>query len=155
MDGDKAVAPARQKLRIVLSGVRVLDFTLIGAGPTCTMYLGDLGADVIKIDPPGGKIGRKLGPPWYKDRSSIDVAFNRGKRSICPDLKSQDGREIAFELAQRADILVESFRPGVMDRLGLGCETLSRVNSGIVYCSVSGYGSHDGVWVTGRSGGAA
>lgn len=129
-------------LRDTLKGVRVADFSQIGAGPTCTMFLGDLGADVIKVEPPAGDIGRMLGPPWVAaDLSSVFAAFNRNKRSVCLDLKSEQGLEVARRLVRSCDVLVESFRPGVMDRFGLGYEAVHAANPRIVYCSVSAYGS--------------
>jgi crotonobetainyl-CoA:carnitine CoA-transferase CaiB-like acyl-CoA transferase len=127
-------------IRDCLQGLSVLDFTQIGAGPTCTMMLADFGADVIKVEPPTGDVGRQLGPPWYGAHSAVFVAFNRGKRSIGLDLKQQAGRDIARRLALQADILVESFRPGVMDALGLGYAALSAESPKLVYCAVSGFG---------------
>ena len=138
-------------LRNSLENIRVLDFTQIGAGPLATMLLADLGADVIKVEPLKGDVGRKLGPPWYNGQSPIFIAFNRGKRSLCIDLKTEDGQSIIRELAEKVDIVVESFRPGVMDRLGLGYDSLKKTNPGLVYCSVSAYGqtgpyaSHPGI----------
>jgi crotonobetainyl-CoA:carnitine CoA-transferase CaiB-like acyl-CoA transferase len=127
-------------IRTCLQGMSVLDFTQIGAGPTCTMMLADFGADVIKVEPPTGDVGRQLGPPWYGAHSAVFVAFNRGKRSIGLDLKQPAGRDIARRLALRADILVESFRPGVMDALGLGYAALSAESPKLIYCAVSGFG---------------
>ena len=127
-------------IRSCLEGTTVLDFTQIGAGPTCTMMLGDFGADVIKVESPAGDVGRQLGPPWSGPHSAVFVAFNRGKRSIVLDLKQPDGQAVARQLALRADVLVESFRPGVMDALGLGYAALSAENQGLVYCAVSGFG---------------
>lgn len=129
-------------LKDSLRGIRVADFSQIGAGPTCSMYLGDLGADVVKVEPPSGDIGRMLGPPWVREgESAVFAAFNRNKRSLCLDLKAEDGRQAALELVSSCDVLVESFRPGVMARLGLGYDTVSRVNPRAIYCSVSAYGS--------------
>lgn len=129
-------------LRKSLEGVRIADFSQIGAGPTCSMFLGDLGADVIKVEPPTGDIGRVLGPPWIADDlSSVFAAFNRNKRSVCIDLKSERGLEAAIRIARSCDVLIESFRPGVMERFGLGYEAVRALNPGIVYCSVSAYGS--------------
>jgi crotonobetainyl-CoA:carnitine CoA-transferase CaiB-like acyl-CoA transferase len=106
------------------------------------MYLGDLGADIVKIEPPTGDAARKLGPPWYFEReSAIYVAFNRNKRGICLDLKTPGGLKVAQQLIDEADVLVESFRPGVMERFGLGYEQVKVRNPKIVYCSVSAYGS--------------
>ncbi len=132
----------RHMLRSSLENIRVADFSQIGAGPTCSMFLGDLGADVIKVESPSGDIGRALGPPWITDDlSSIFAAFNRNKRSICIDLKSERGLEAAIRLVRSCDVVVESFRPGVMDKLGLGYEAVRAINPGVVYCSVSAYGS--------------
>ncbi|MFG1359160.1 CaiB/BaiF CoA transferase family protein [Xanthobacter pseudotagetidis] len=133
-------ADAVSGLAGALDGLRVLDFSQIGAGPTCSMYLADLGADVVKVEPPGGDVGRALAPPWYGSEAAIFVAFNRGKRSLCLDLKAEEGRCAARRLALRADVVVESFRPGVMARLGLGYGALAAERPGLVYCSVSGFG---------------
>ena len=127
-------------VRSSLQGIKVLDFSQIGAGPTCSMMLGDLGATVIKVEPKEGDVGRHLGPPWYGSHSAVFVAFNRSKQSVCIDLKSPDGKAVARRLALEADVLVESFRPGVMDRLGLGYSSLSQERPGLIYCAVSGYG---------------
>jgi crotonobetainyl-CoA:carnitine CoA-transferase CaiB-like acyl-CoA transferase len=127
-------------IRTCLDGIRVLDFAQIGAGPTCTMMLGDFGARVVKVEPPAGDHGRRLGPPWYGALSPVHIAFNRGKQSICIDLKDPAGREVAYRLALKSDVLVESFRPGVMDQLGLGYRALSAERPDLVYCAVSGYG---------------
>ncbi len=108
-------------LNRALEGVRVLDFSQVGAGPACGMLLGDMGADVVKIEAPGGDIGRKLGPPWQQGESVVSMSFNRNKRSIVLDLKKPDGgRARRGALAAAADVVVESFRPGVMEKLGLG-----------------------------------
>ena len=123
-----------------LKGLRVLDFTQIGAGPTCSMYLGDMGADVVKVEPPSGDLGRKLGLPWVDEHSPIYEAFNRNKRSICIDLKSREGREVALKLAASADVLIESFRPKTMAAFGLDYESVRQFNDRLVYCSVSAYG---------------
>jgi crotonobetainyl-CoA:carnitine CoA-transferase CaiB-like acyl-CoA transferase len=129
-------------LRESLTGIKVVDFSQIGAGPTCSMYLGDLGADVIKVEPPSGDAGRQLGPPWYFEReSAVYVAFNRNKRGVCLDLKTKGGLQVAQRLIDEADVLVESFRPGVLERFGLGYDTVSARNPKLVYCSVSAYGS--------------
>lgn len=128
-----------------LAGVTVLDFSQIGAGPTCGMLLGDLGADVIKVEAPTGDIGRKLGPPWQNGESVVSMSFNRNKRSIAIDLKHPDGPPLVRRMAAKADVVLESFRPGVMDRLGIGYEALRAVNARIVMCSVSAYGQ-SGPW---------
>ncbi len=123
-----------------LRHLRVLDFTQIGAGPLCGMYLGDMGADVIKIEPPGGDLGRQLGLPWIDGESPVYVAFNRNKRGICIDLKSAAGLEVVHRLLEQADVLLESFRPGVMARFGLDYATLAERYPRLVYCSLSAYG---------------
>jgi len=105
------------------------------------MLLGDLGADVIKVEAPEGDLGRQLGPPWVNDTSAVFVAFNRNKRSIVLDLKTEKGLEIALQLVASADVLVESFRPGVLGRLGLGYDACRALRPDIVYCSISAYGS--------------
>jgi len=123
-----------------LEGVRVVDFSQIGAGPTCSMYLGDMGADVIKIESPAGDLGRTLGRPWILNESPVHIAFNRNKRSIAIDMKSTQGRELVRGLVAKADILIESFRPDVMARLGLSYDEVSAYNPRLVYCSVSAFG---------------
>ena len=132
-------------INAALAGIRVLDFSMVGAGPTCGMLLGDMGAEVTKIEAPGGDIGRKLGPPWQGGESVVSMSFNRNKRSLVINLKQPDGVAIALRMAALADVLLESFRPGVMDRLGLGYTTLAARFPRLVYCSVSAYGQ-SGPW---------
>ncbi|MCU4162154.1 CoA transferase [Acidiphilium sp. AL] len=125
-----------------LQGIRVLDFTRVLAGPYCTALFADLGADVLKIEPPNGDDYRHIGP-FHKDGSSaVFEAVNRGKRSIVLDLATADHRTIALELASGADVVVENFRPGVADKLGIGWATLSRHNPRLVYASISGFGQN-------------
>lgn len=126
--------------RKILEGVKVLDFTHVGAGPMCTMLLGDMGAEIIKVEPPGGELGRKLGPGWIGDDCTAYYGFNRNKQSIVIDLKQEEGRDLARQLSTKADIVVESLRPGVMDRLELGYERLAETRPDLIYCSVSAYG---------------
>jgi formyl-CoA transferase len=121
-------------------GIRVLDLSRVLAGPYCTMMLGDLGADVIKIESPEGDDTRRWGPPYQGSESAYYLCCNRNKRSVVLDLSTADGQAIARELALRSHVLVENFRPGTAERWGLGYEELSRVNPGVVYCSISGYG---------------
>jgi crotonobetainyl-CoA:carnitine CoA-transferase CaiB-like acyl-CoA transferase len=128
-----------------LEGVRVLDFSQVGAGPTCGMLLGDMGADVIKIEAPGGDLGRKLGPPWQAGESVVSMSFNRNKRSIAIDMKRAEGPQLVERMAAQAEVVLESFRPGVMDRLGIGYAALSAINPRVVFCSVSAYGQ-SGPW---------
>lgn len=127
-------------LRQALHGLVVADFTQIVAGPLCTMLLADMGADVIKVESPEGDLGRTLGPGWVGDDSALYYAFNRNKRGLCLDLKSPEGLEVARRLVARADVVIESMRPGVMERLGLGYEAVSAINPRVVYCSISAYG---------------
>lgn len=127
-------------LRDALKNLTVIDFTHVGAGPTCTMLLADLGARVIKIEPPEGELGRKLGPAWIGEDSALFHGFNRNKLGLGLDLKAEGGTAVARRLVETADILVESLRPGVMQRLGLGYETLREINPRLVYCSISAYG---------------
>ena len=125
-----------------LSGMVVLDLTQIMAGPFCTMVLADMGADVIKVEKPnGGDDNRRMGPPFIKDWSAGFLALNRNKRSLAVDLRSEAGQAMFKRLVEGADAVVENFRPGVMDRLGLGYETLAAVKPSLVYCSISGFGN--------------
>ncbi len=123
-----------------LSGIRVLDFSKILAGPLCTQYLADLGAEVIKVEPLTGDDTRAW-PPFADGVGAIFTSVNRNKRGIDLDLRQARGRAIAHELARTADVVVESFGPGVADRLGIGWETLSALNPRLVYASISGYGT--------------
>jgi CoA:oxalate CoA-transferase len=121
-------------------GLRVLDLTRVMSGPFCTAMLADLGAEVTKIEMPGfGEESRHFAP-HVNGESTYFAMLNRGKRSITVNLKSSDGVEIVRELARRADVLVENFRPGVMDRLGLGQQALRELNPRLVYASISGFG---------------
>lgn len=123
-----------------LDGVRVLDFSRVLAGPYCTMMLGDLGADVIKVESPQGDDTRRWGPPYAGTESAYYLSCNRNKRSIVLDLGKEQGREIARKLALNSDILVENFRLGTSDGWGIGYEELSREKPDLIYCQVSGYG---------------
>ena len=123
----------------LLDDIVVLDFSRVLAGPFCTMTLADMGARVIKIEPPSGDEARGMGP-FALGNSLYFASVNRGKESVVLDLKRLRGLEIALELARGADVLVENYRPGAMDRLGLGHERVSAANPGIVYASLSGFG---------------
>ncbi len=131
-----------------LSDVRVLDLTRLLPGGFCSLLLADLGADVIKVEDTGGGDYVRWAPPYYGSdeqtalgtRSALYLALNRNKRSIRLDLKSDAGREALLRLAREADVLLESFRPGVLDRLGVGYDRLREENAGIVYCAITGYG---------------
>ena len=122
-----------------LDGLRVLDVTQVMAGPFCAMLLADFGADVIKIEAPSGDSSRQMPGAVGSDSPSFN-AVNRGKRSVVLNLKTNDGRAIFTRLARATDILIENYRPGVMDALGLGYEGLAALNPGLIYASISGYG---------------
>lgn len=128
-----------------LKNIRVVDFSHIVAGPVCGMLLGDMGADVIKVEPLDGELGRAIGPPWQHGQSVTALSVNRNKRSIALDLKDDQGRRIALELMRDADVVIESFRPGVMTRLGLDYDAVSAINPDVIYCSISAYGQK-GPW---------
>lgn len=124
-----------------LSGLRVLDLSRILSGPYATMALADLGADVVKIEnPDGGDDTRSWGPPFQGGEATYFLAVNRNKRSLAVDLKSDVGQAVVKRLARGADVVVENFRPGTAERLGLGYEQLSASNPGLIYASISGYG---------------
>jgi len=122
-----------------LEGLRVLDFTRVLAGPFATALLADIGAEVIKVEPPQGDEYRHIGP-FVDGESALFMAANRGKRSIVLDLKSPEGRDAALRLARTVDVVVENFRPGVADKLGIGYAALSEVNPKLIYLSISGFG---------------
>ena len=124
-----------------LDGVRVLDLTRALAGPFCTLMLGDYGADVIKIELPGtGDDTRTWGPPFIGEESAYFLSINRNKRSLTLNFKEPQAVEIFLKLVEDTDVIVENFTPGVMERLGLGYETIKAANPKIVYCSISGFG---------------
>ncbi|HSL47398.1 MAG TPA: CoA transferase [Anaerolineales bacterium] len=123
-----------------LNGIRVLDLSRVLAGPYCTMVLGDLGAEVIKVESPEGDETRGWGPPFAAGESAYYLCVNRNKRSIIVDLKTEQGREIVHELIQRSDVLVENFRPGTLARFSLDYETVSAINLNLIYCSITGFG---------------
>lgn len=123
-----------------LEGITVLDFTRAMSGPFCTMLFGDLGANVIKVEPENGDDTRAWSPPEIKGMSTYFMSTNRNKQSISLDLTKKKCTEIVKRLAQQSDIVVENFRPGVAEKLGVGYSTLSAYNSRLVYCSISGFG---------------
>jgi crotonobetainyl-CoA:carnitine CoA-transferase CaiB-like acyl-CoA transferase len=128
-----------------LDGVVVADFSRVLAGPYATMLLADLGAEVVKVERPGsGDDTRAWGPPWRGEQSTYFASVNRNKESVVLDLADAEGRQRAFELAARADVLVENFKPGAFDRLGLGYDALKVANPGLVYCSITGFGTTGG-----------
>lgn len=125
-----------------LEGIRVIDFTQAMAGPFCTMNLADMGADVIKIEPPGeGEPTRQLGAVQKNGHSATFMTMNRGKRGLAVDLKRPEGLEIMKRLAATADVFVQNYRPGVAERLGLGYAALAATNPRLVYCAISGFGA--------------
>ncbi|MEV5894769.1 CaiB/BaiF CoA transferase family protein [Nonomuraea fuscirosea] len=132
-----------------LSGVLVADFSRVLAGPYATMLLADLGADVVKVEGPGGDDTRSWTPPARGTASTYYLGVNRGKRSIALDLRQEGDAGLARELARRADVLVENFRPGGLTKYGLDYDTVSAANPGLVYTSISGFGSGAGARVPG------
>ena len=123
-----------------LSHIKVLDLTRFLAGPFCTMLLADMGAEVIKIETPEHGDDARYQGVVIKGESGYFVGMNRNKKGLTLDLKAQEGKKIFLRLAERTDVVVENFRPGVMRNLGLDYETLRKVNPGIVYCGISGFG---------------
>jgi crotonobetainyl-CoA:carnitine CoA-transferase CaiB-like acyl-CoA transferase len=123
-----------------LAGARVLDLTRVLAGPFCTMMLGDMGAEVIKIEEPGKGDDTRRWPPFVGGEATYFMAVNRNKQSVALNLKAPDGLALLRKLAVKSDVLVENFRPGTMERLGLGYRALARLNPRLVYCSISGFG---------------
>ena len=124
-----------------LTGIRVLDMSRLLPGPYCTMLLADFGAEVIKLEEPGkGDYSRSF-PPFLKDFGYWHLQLNRNKQSVVLDLKSEEGKNIFLELVKTADVVVESYRPGVLKKLGVDYEAAAKVNPKIIYCSLSGYGS--------------
>lgn len=124
-----------------LDHIKILDLSRTLAGPFCTMLLGDMGADIVKVEQPGkGDESRRFTPPTWDGQSTYFLASNRNKRSVTLNLKSEEGRNIVLELAREADVVIENFRTGTMEKLGLGYETLREVNPQIVYCTISGFG---------------
>jgi crotonobetainyl-CoA:carnitine CoA-transferase CaiB-like acyl-CoA transferase len=128
-----------------LDGIKILDLSRYLPGPFATQFLADFGAEVIKIEEPGGELGRAL-PPFAGGMGTRFASVNRNKKSITLDLKKDEARKIFMKLSESADVVVDQFRPGVMDKLGLGYESLKRINKGIVYCSITGYGL-SGPWM--------
>ncbi|MBK8137875.1 MAG: CoA transferase [Chloroflexi bacterium] len=128
----------------MLSGIRILDFTRVLAGPYCTMLLGDLGADILKVESPAGDETREWGPPWAGEgsdrQSAYYLAVNRNKRSLTLNLKTAEGCRIARDLTAHSQIVIENFKPGQMARFGLDFETLRALNPALVYASITGFG---------------
>lgn len=123
-----------------LAGIRILDLSRLLPGPYCTMLLADFGAEVIKIEEPGRGDYSRTFPPFLKDFGYWHLQLNRNKQSVALDLKSREGRDAFLKLVKTADVVVESYRPGVLARLGIDYRTASKINPKIIYCSLSGYG---------------
>ena len=124
-----------------LENITVLDFTQIMAGPFCTMLLADMGADIIKIEKPGGDDIRGIGPPFINGESAAFLQINRNKRSIVMDLKHPDSYDVICRMISKADVIVQNFRPGVMEKLNLEYDSVRKLNQSIIYCSISGFGT--------------
>ena len=133
-----------QKTGGPLAGLLVADFSRILAGPYATMLLADLGAEVVKVEGPNGDDTRTWQPPVREGISTYYLGVNRNKRSVALDLKNPDDVVLARELARRADILVENFKPGGLARFGLDYDSVAESNPGVVYASISGFGSGPG-----------
>ena len=133
-----------------LTGLKVLDFTHYVAGPYCAKLLADYGADVIKVEPPGGDGARRLGPfsqdVPHREKSGLFLHLNTNKRGIVVDLKSDGAPDVIAPLVRWADIVVENFRPGVADRLGIGYRQLIGLNPDLIYTSISNFGQNGSVW---------
>jgi crotonobetainyl-CoA:carnitine CoA-transferase CaiB-like acyl-CoA transferase len=123
-----------------LAGIRVLDISRVLGGPLSAQTLADHGADVIKIEPPRGDETREMGPPFYKDASSVFINVNRNKRGMALDLASETGRAVLLRLLERADVLVENFKPGTMEKWGIGFEALSPRYPRLIHASITGFG---------------
>ena len=142
-------------MSLPLRGVRVLDLSRLLPGGFCSLLLADFGAEVLKVEDTGMGDYVRWAPPYYEGaeasaKSALFLALNRNKRSIRINLKEESGKEVLRRLAREYDVLLESFRPGVLDRLGVGYEQLRKENPGLVFCAITGYGQ-DGPY-TGRSG---
>ena len=124
---------------LALEGIRIIDLSWQGPGPFCTMILGDLGAEVIRVGPPPAA-GARQAVRQTGRRAVAHQASNRNKKSILIDLKSEEGRNIFYRMAEESDVIVDGFRPGVVKRLGIDYQTVSEINPGIIYCAISGYG---------------
>ncbi len=124
-----------------LFGIKVLDLCRVVSGPFATMQLGDLGADIVKVeDPKDGDESRRYGPPFVAGESAYFLSVNRNKRSIAIDLKSEAGRDVALALAEKADVVIENFRPGTLEKWGLGYDALKARNPNLILCGISGFG---------------
>ncbi|MEP0507257.1 MAG: CoA transferase, partial [Aurantimonas coralicida] len=123
-----------------LDGMKVIELAHIMAGPVCGMMLADMGADVIKVEKPDGDDTRRFLPPDINGESAAYMMMNRNKRGIVLDLKSEDGKAVLRRMLETADVVIENYRMGTMEKLGLGYEDLKAVNPGLIYCVISGFG---------------
>ena len=124
-----------------LDDLFVVDLSRILSGPVCTMLLADMGARVIKVEPPpSGDDSRQWGPPFIGGISTYFLSINRNKKSVGLNLKTEEGRRVLWKLIERADVVIENFRPGVLEKLGFGYHAVGQVNARVVYCSISGFG---------------
>ena len=123
-----------------LKGIRVLDLTRVLAGPYCAMLLGDMGAEVIKVEEPGKGDDTRVWPPFAGGQSTYFMSVNRNKQSLTLNLKAPEGRELLKKLVKKSDVLLENFRTGTMEKLGLGYATLAKLNPRLIYCAMSGFG---------------
>lgn len=130
-----------------LKGIVVLDFGQLIAAPVCGMWLGDLGATVIKVEPIGGELARHLGPPSKGGESMVSLASNRNKLGLSVDLKHATARSLMARASRRADVIIQNFRPGVAERLGIGYDDMSRANPELIYCAISAFGQ-SGEWAS-------
>ena len=129
-------------MALPLEGMTVLDFTQIMAGPFCTMLLADMGADVVKVEKPGGGDDtRRMGPPFLNGESAAFLGINRNKRSIILNIKDEQGVGVAHRMAKEADVLIQNFRPGTLERIGLGYQDMQKLNPALIYCNISGFGN--------------
>ena len=136
---------AENPLAGAVEGIRVLDFSQIAAGPLCSMLLADMGAVVIKVEPPAGDIARGLGPPFINGESVLHMSLNRNKYSMSADLKTKEGQDRIRRLIADADVVIEGYRPGVAKRLGIGFDDVQAINPDAIYCSISAFGQR-GPW---------
>jgi crotonobetainyl-CoA:carnitine CoA-transferase CaiB-like acyl-CoA transferase len=134
------VPKEEENMTAALENIKVVDLTRTLAGPFCTMMLGDMGADVIKIEEPERGDETRSWTPFWNGESTQFVSFNRNKRSLTVNLREKEGIDLILALAQKADVMIESFRTGALDRMGLGYEAVKKVKPDIIYCSISGYG---------------
>jgi formyl-CoA transferase len=137
---EQSAVKARARRSRPLDGVRVLDLTRVLAGPFCSMILADMGADVIKVEEPGKGDDTRSWPPFIGGEATYFLSVNRNKKSVTLNLKSPAARAIFLDLVKRSDVVLENFRPGTMEKLGLGYATLAKANAKLIYCAISGFG---------------